>query len=190
MYSRIAFSGSHGVGKTSLLSELYDWFVKRHFSVHVIPESARLLTELSNNPDYFLKDYTLNKQLEVLLFQVAAEGLAAHKVSNTILLSDRTGLDVWAYSKIKFPDTCNSSIGVALERLIAELTLSTFERIYFVPIEFQLPKTRDRIQDVSFQKEIEKKIIELYVRYSVEFKSISGDLSLRAEKVINDLGFA
>ena len=89
MKLKIAFVGTHGVGKTTLCYELAAWLKKRELRVDMVREVARRCPLPIN------RDTTLDAQSWILHTQIAWEIAAAER--SPAVVCDRSVLDNYAY---------------------------------------------------------------------------------------------
>jgi len=165
---RIAFTGTHRVGKTTLAQEITDSlpdFMLMDEPYHQLQESGYLFSEEPSLDDYRAQFDFAIKQL-------------AHKDNQVIL--DRCPLDLLAYIHIS---DRSQDISALYETMLN--ALSSLDLIVFVPIESpdlifctpdDLPRLRQKVNDVleSWLTELQQPII-----------SVSGTLAQRKKQVLD-----
>ncbi|MBN4046970.1 AAA family ATPase [Olleya sp. AH-315-K02] len=122
---KIAFTGAHGVGKTTLINQLKKE-VAKNYNVSVTKEVPRIVCDLVNESEYFRRDNnSLEKQLLILLGQFTLE---YENVNNNSLITicDRTIYDHWAYTIHLFDDKMDSNFRLSAEYFLNKHMKSDF----------------------------------------------------------------
>jgi len=176
MLTKIAVSGAHGTGKTTICESLQakyaeaDWFA-------ISREVPRIIVGAVNDSDFFKRgNNTIDRQLLIFLYQLEEERVRSDQ--KRILFCDRSPIDHLAYTLANHPSYEGTPEYQALEKLIKGW-LMTFDRIYKVPIEFALEDDGVRESDLIFQKEIDKLIDRLYEKLGITCPEISGSVESR-----------
>jgi nicotinamide riboside kinase len=148
---KVAFIGSHGVGKTTLCFELAALLKKRDRVVEMVREVARFCPLPIN------RETTIPAQSWILHTEIAEELVAAAKAE--IVICDRSVLDNYCY-------LIYAGQAPMLEPLVKWWT-STYHLLIKVPIVEtpQFDGTRD--VDASFQSAIDEKIDEVLERWGI-----------------------
>jgi len=149
---KVAFIGTHGVGKTTRCYDLAAHLKRLDFSVDLVKEVAR------ECPLPINLDTTLDAQAWILHTQIAREIAAAERYQAVIC--DRSVLDNYAYLV--------HQVGrVASLEPVLQTWLKTYARLVKVPI--CAPPTFDGTRDLgqSFQVEIDQGIDELVRAFGV-----------------------
>jgi len=140
---KLAFIGSHGVGKTALCYGLAAHLKKIDRTVGLVQEVAR------DCPMPINRDTTLNAQLWILHTQIAKEIAAAER--NSVVVCDRSVLDNYAYLVHQVGRRRD------LDLLVAEW-LESYTLLIKVPI-WQRPRYDGvRATDITFQEEIDRQV--------------------------------
>jgi len=149
---KIAFIGTHGVGKTTLCFELAARLKRLDLSVDIVKEVARLCPLPIN------QDTTLQAQSWILHSQIAAEIVAASRFQ--AIVCDRSVIDNYAYLVHRVGTRPN------LEPLIQEWAQS-YDGLFKVPI--CAPPSFDGTRDLSttFQHEIDALVEETLQRLEI-----------------------
>jgi nicotinamide riboside kinase len=149
---KIAFIGSHGVGKTTLCFDLAGRLKRLDLAVDLVKEVARLCPLPIN------RDTTLEAQAWILHTQIAEEIAAASRYA--VVVCDRSVLDNYAYL------TCRAGRRPAYDALVREW-VGTYDGLFKVPI-LQAPSF-DGTRDVSaeFQVEVDRTIDGLLEDFGV-----------------------
>lgn len=156
---KIAFAGTHGTGKTTLMLELAFHLKKNGYNVHLVSETAR------ECPLPINEESTVESQLWIFGEMLKREQEAV-KYSKDFILCDRTLLDTLAYTKRVAPETAK--------------TLDPFVRRYMSTyglIVVLIPKNKDYLKDDGirstnkpFQKYIDFQIKDYLAEFEVEFQ--------------------
>ncbi len=149
---KIAFIGSHGVGKTTLCFDLASRLKRLDLGVEIVREVAR------GCPLPINQDTTLEAQAWILHTQIAEEIAAVHRFPAVIC--DRSVLDNYAYLVNR------AGRRAEYENLVARW-VTTYDGLFKVPVR-EAP-TFDGTRDLSsrFQAEIDATIEELIGAFGV-----------------------
>jgi nicotinamide riboside kinase len=149
---KIAFIGTHGVGKTTLCYELAGILKRQGAHVDIVKEVARL------SPLPINRQTSLDAQTWILMTQVAEEiRSAAH---NQVVVCDRSALDNYAYMVL----ACGRQ--PAFERLVAHW-MKTYDMLFKVPMSGQASADGVRDTDEFFMRAIDRLVDELLLRMKV-----------------------
>ncbi len=143
---KIAFVGSHGVGKTTLCFELAAQLKRRGLNVDVVKEVARA------SPLPVNRKTSREAQLWILTTQVAEEIRAASH--SDLVVCDRAALDNYAY----FFLACGRDN--AVEKFV-EMWMKTYDLLIRVPVIDQAQDDGFRDTDAIFVREIDRKVSAL-----------------------------
>ena len=137
---KIAFIGSHGVGKTTLCYDLAARLKRQDRAVDLVKEVARRCPLPIN------RDTTLSAQAWILHTQIADEIAAA--AQNDVVICDRSVLDNYAY-------LVNQAGRLPAYDALVREWVGSYDALFKVPIVD--PPTFDGQRDVSqtFQREID-----------------------------------
>jgi nicotinamide riboside kinase len=149
---KIAFIGTHGVGKTTLCFDLASRLKRLDLGVDIVKEVARACPLPIN------RDTTLEAQSWILHTQIASELAAAAQYE--VVICDRSVLDNYAYLVHRLGRRAE------YDALVARW-LETYDGLYKVPV-IQAPSF-DGTRDVSavFQEEINDVIDDLVGAFAV-----------------------
>jgi nicotinamide riboside kinase len=183
---KIALTGAHGVGKSTLADHLKEEINKKGITVSMTPEVPRLICEAVNDNEYFRRGHnSLIKQSLILLGQLVIEEQLRENVN--IQICDRTLFDHWAYSLSLFGDEIkNGNYTDVYEKFISE-HCNSYDKIFYIPIEFKPIDDGIREADEDFQKEIDGLIVNLLKKHKIRFEIITGSVENRANKILEML---
>ena len=169
---KIAFIGSHGVGKTTLCFELAARLKRLEMSVDLVKEVAR------SCPLPINRDTTLDAQRWILYSQIAQEIAAASHFEAVIC--DRSVLDNYAYLVHRVGPQAE------MEPLV-ERWVGTYSALIKVPV--LRPPSFDGTRDTNaeFQRDIDRLIDRLVVRFPARVHRLEPQRS--HEWVADTLGF-
>jgi GTPase SAR1 family protein len=157
---KIAFIGTHGVGKTTLCYDLASRLKRQDRIVDLVQEVARACPLPIN------RDTTLQAQAWILHSQIAHE--IAATAQNGIVICDRSALDNYAYLV--------HQAGRQLEYdALVRQWVTTYDHLFKVPIID--PPTFDGKRDVSqaFQRDIDLGIDALAEEFGVDCHRLDPD---------------
>ncbi len=149
---KIAFVGTHGVGKTTLCYELAAYLKKRELRVDMVREVARRCPLPIN------RDTTRDAQAWILHEQIADEIHMANR--EDVVICDRSVLDNYAYLVHRLgPDT-------VLDPLV-RAWMRTYTHLFKIPVIS--PPAFDGTRDTNrtFQLAIDQQVEELIARFQI-----------------------
>ena len=152
---KVAFIGTHGVGKTTLCYDLAAALKKRDLTVELVREVAR------ECPLPINRDTTLKAQSWILHTQIAWELQAEAKAD--VVFCDRAVLDNFCYMKRAFTGAPEEAV---LEGLVRSWTRS-YDALFKVPIVGDPRFDGVRDTDLAFQHEIDRSIQQLLAVWGV-----------------------
>ncbi len=142
--AKIAFIGTHGVGKTTLCYGLAARLKRRDVSIDVVHEVARRCPLPIN------EDTSLAAQSWILHTQIAEE-LVAH-ARYPVVICDRSVLDNYVYLLLA------AGRQESLEHLVASW-IRTYDVLVHVPIVEQPSPDGIRSSDPAFQRAVEERLL-------------------------------
>lgn len=172
----ITVTGAHGVGKTSLIDDVVRRVVSRS-DISVIREPAR---EIAKRGFYVNDKISLDGVFEYLGYCLAE----VRHVQTKLVLTDRSILDLYAYTRDQFPHRFSYS----LEKLLVEQIHSEKHRtrLYvYVPIEFSMEQDDLRPAELEYQAYIDKVIRELLAHFEMPTLEVSGSIEERSERLLD-----
>jgi nicotinamide riboside kinase len=143
---KIAFIGTHGVGKTTLCFDLAAALKRQGFNVDVVKEVARL------SPLPINRATSLDAQTWILMTQIAEEIRSASR--HEVVVCDRSVLDNYAY----LVRACGRH--PAMERLV-DYWLPTYDLLFAVPVAGAPQADGVRDVDEPFVRAIDALVEEL-----------------------------
>jgi nicotinamide riboside kinase len=150
---KIAFVGTHGVGKTILCVDVFAFLRKNNFTVMPLLEVARYCPLPIN------ENTTLEAQLWIIHKQIAFEIREASQCD--ILITDRSVLDNYAYLVNRFGEQ------KYLHSMLKNW-MNTYDYCFRVPItERKIQNDKFRSLSKAFQKKIDKLVVELFDKFKV-----------------------
>jgi nicotinamide riboside kinase len=138
---KIAFIGSHGVGKTTLCYDLAGLLKRSDVHVDIVKEVARLCPLPIN------RQTSLDAQTWILMTQVAEEIRSAH--SHQVVVCDRSVLDNYAYMVL----ACGRQ--KPIERFV-DHWIRSYDLLFKVPLAESVSADGVRDTDEFFMKAIDQ----------------------------------
>lgn len=179
---KIALTGAHGTGKTTLATEL----TKRLEGlgrVHACREAPRLIAESVGDPEFFRRGNNSPERQGIIFLEHVLEE-QRQGTDCEILVTDRTLVDHLAYTAILFPEA-ERSLEFGVYKRITFETLDQYAAIFKVPIEFPLVDDGVREGDQEFQAAINDKIDDLYRQAGIMPQVVRGSVDQRASLVLD-----
>ena len=172
---KIAFLGSHGVGKTTLCFDVAARLKRLDLAVDLVKEVAR------SCPLPINKDTTLEAQSWILHTQIAEELAAASRYE--VVVCDRSALDNYAYL------VHQAGRRPAYDALVREW-MDSYQGLFKVPVLH--PPSFDGTRDTSgnFQAEVDRLIDRLLSEFEVPHHRLDpADRDGWVDVVIRAMGF-
>lgn len=141
--TKIAFVGSHGVGKTTLCYGLASRLKRRDVALEIVHEVAR------RSPLPINTDTTVPAQRWILLSQIAEELVAAARYP--VVLTDRSVLDNYVYLLLA------AGRDVDFEPLV-ESWLASYDLLVYVPVLETPSPDGIRAADPAFQLAVDRRL--------------------------------
>ena len=175
---KIAFTGAHGTGKTTLVRALAVREGALTTGATVTPEVPRVICELVGDPTFFRRGKnSFAKQLTILLGQPVYEATVS---AGDIVLCDRAILDHWAYTRILFPEAVGTPEAVAAEAMVRR-HMKSYDALFYVPIEFAPEDDGTREGDAAFQRDIDGEIRRLLTSFGLRYETVRGAVEERVD---------
>jgi len=154
---KVAFIGTHGVGKTTLCYDLASVLKRQGIHVDIVKEVARL------SPLPINRKTSLDAQTWILMTQVAEEiRSAAH---HEVVVCDRSVLDNYAYMAL----ACGRQ--PALERFVTHW-MKTYDLLFKVPISGAASADGVRDTDEFFMRTIDELVDTLLAEKKIPFQAL------------------
>lgn len=182
--TKIAFTGAHGVGKTTLTQALVAHLRSNGMVVEMTAEVPRLICDRAGDPTLFRRsNNTPLRQMLILLGQIDIEARPTD-TSPDLLVCDRTLLDHWAYTKHFFRDILQQEGVLDLyEQFVAEYC-RTYDRVFYLPIEFAPLDDGTRESDLEFQRAIDELIADAMQVHNLPYITVTGRVEERRDQVL------
>ena len=192
MYKKIAIVGSHGTGKSTLLSDLAT--VSELSQYKLITESARTIFGRSNlKLEGLTKDNAFYFEFECIAYQALEESSA----KDDMFISDRCFFDVEVYSKSMLDNKLITENQLeTINDLCITFKKDQYDLILFVPIEFNMSEQdslNNRNESEGYRKHIEQQLYYNLLQYKLEHQRnleiifVKGSREERVERVKNIL---
>jgi predicted ATPase len=175
MLKKIFVTGAQGTGKTTLVTNLFHAGTASQTLLdhHLIPSYARMLSKLG---------YGINEQSDERTQIALAACYYAAFVQNADLISDRSMVDVMAYT-ILLNKVSATTLDVVEAMLLEAVKLES--SIYlFIPIEFPIKREDGRSSDEKFRKRVNDCILSVYESYKIPYFIITGSEQERVKSAI------
>ena len=186
---KIALVGSHGTGKSTLLSALCERLRSEGRAVTVLEEIPRTVCGQIASDSYFQRSQnTCVRQLLLLFAQVVEEN--TRKFTADYFLTDRSVIDHWIYTKLLFHNDIESNY---LDKLLPRWILTymgTYDLVLHVPVEFEAVNDGVREDDYEFQTNVGDAILQYLQASGIYFVTVRGTVESRVGeslKAINSL---
>lgn len=187
---KVGFVGTHGVGKTTLVTAIRDRLNAGGCGAASTPEVPRVICNMVQDRGFFRRgNNTPLRQSAILLGQAITE-LQFSGSEHSVLLCDRTVLDHWAYAEYLF----GSAFAEArLEDPIAHFVrqhCKSYSLMFRLPVEFPVEEDGTREGDAEFQARIDKVLVDLLKTWDLPTVTIRGTVDDRVEAALGRIGAA
>lgn len=174
--ARIAITGTHGVGKTTLCKELEKLEVFKNYAF--IEEVARKeIIKIGKMPTQLCELGKVAFQFSLLSQQMLLES----DLQNFI--SDRSIFDTVGYSY----DLIHQK-GIQIKEIAKYWhDKQPYDFIFYVPIEFALEADAQRLSDIEYQAQIDANIVKTLHELNINYIPITGDIQTRIQMVLDYL---
>jgi len=173
---KIAFVGTHGVGKTTLINELAESRTARGGeALSIVRETAARVFEMGKtNPALVINQgATLEAQLHIIGLQIQDEleqerNIVKSPEPRKLILCDRTLLDAVIYTHHRiFRDRDSYPWAKMLPWHLYEWVCSAisepYDIVFYLPIAFPLKATDIRPGDIEFQEKIDDLMQSMFI---------------------------
>ena len=129
--------------------------------------------------------YPLNKEatIESYLHYIRLQLLAERERTETHVISDRSLVDLLAYSRTKMEPLIPPAFVAMVDELLY-IESRYFDVYCYLPIQFDLVLDDVRPADIEYQKTVGDNILLILDEYKLPYVEISGTLEERCAKVV------
>lgn len=150
----------------------------------MLPEAAREVVALGFKLD---KDATPETETLIFLKQFNNE------LSTERFVGDRSLIDVMAYAGWVLdnqPRTKEMALWEECEQLAERRLRTAYSHVFYLPIEFPIVLDGLRPDDPEFQREIDRRVLQLLDTHGIVYDTITGSVDERMAKILRGLGRA
>ena len=178
MSTKIVFTGSHGVGKTSLATSVFE-ALKHRCDTTLTPEMARLLVEMGHEVNDRINEDGVVAYLDLYLRH-------SRKATGQVILSDRSIFDLYVYTH----ELSGGRIKATYIDLVKELVFAEVQSVasyIYVPIEFQVQADEVRPGDTAYHRHIDEMVLAQFKYFGAKTMTVTGTLEQRRSQVLEHL---
>lgn len=183
---KLAVSGAHGTGKTTVLSAFRDALLEEGIKAQLVPEVPRIVCEAAGDKEFFRRENnSVERQFTLLMGQPVYESSLA--AEHDVILCDRTIIDHLAYTQYLFGDSLREQ---GLDQVVLSLVgrhMQTYDLVFYVPPEIDPVDDGTREGDRAFQLAIDEEICSLLQSLDVQYQLLSGSREKRLLTVTHAL---
>lgn len=171
---RYALTGSHGVGKTSVINGIEDFLIDKGITCITNSSKARNIKALGFKINDKADDIT-----ELL---IASNHISNFSSDNWF--ADRCIIDTWAYALWNYGNGLITGKTFHTIDHLAVKFVTLFDEIFYIPIEFPMVEDGIRVNDEHFRKVIDEKIRSFLQNYKKDkYHILSGSIEERVDKI-------
>ncbi|MDP7255155.1 MAG: AAA family ATPase [Planctomycetota bacterium] len=168
---RVAVSGAHGVGKTTLVNE-----------VHRILKAEGMSVEVALEPYQMLRDEFQRRGKEALYQGLLVEHFERlTRYECACCLYDRTLLDFLAYTIVDPEPVLSVS---ELIEILLPCYLEVFQLHLYLPVEFSLEEAGRKPEEDDKQSRIDRCIRKAIAHFEVPIHEVRGSTEERAQQTL------
>lgn len=166
---KYALTGSHGVGKTSIINGLEDFLIEKGIKTITNSSKAR---NLKNS------GFKINDDADDLSEMLIASNHISH-FNDDNWFADRCIIDTFGYACHNyFRGRIKKKTYTSIEYMATEF-VNLYDQIFYIPIEFPMVSDGVRKNDEFFQKIVDQYIIDFLNKNVSNFIKISGSIEDR-----------
>jgi hypothetical protein len=182
---KVGLTGAHGVGKTTLATQIVRLLGIHGINAQQTPEVPREIITEAGDPHFFRRGKnTLSRQLHILVRQIDIERTID---GPQVLICDRTLLDHWAYTLALFPRFGDAIIRRIWGDFVIKYLQRSYGVIFYLPIEFLARDDGVREDNMDFQQKIDTLIQHHLERAGVIFVTVHGSLKRREKMCLDEI---
>ena len=170
---KYALTGSHGVGKTTVVNVLTDWLEENGLKAIVNSSNARKIKQSGG---------IVNEEGDDQV-QLIVECSHVSKFCEDNWFADRSVIDGYAYTEYLYHHRKVSAATFQLVKDLMEAFLKNYTEIFYIPIEFGVTDDGIRKNDENFQKEIDEIVARTLKLSNIRYYTITGSVFERVEKI-------
>jgi len=172
----VAVSGAHGSGKTTLLHGAVADLKRRGIDAVLVPEAAR------QSPFLIAKQRSLSSQLHIFLAHCESE-LRHELVAGQVVLTDRTPIDMIAYTELFFPGECEA---ITAMKAFSHWYMQRYASVFVTTKLYDPTAVRDRFRpdDRELQVNAAKRIVALLNEQYPAYVGLPEDANLAQNMVV------
>jgi predicted ATPase len=179
---RFALTGSHGVGKTTLLQSLQDYLEFKDIKCLFNVSSARKIKKAGMSINEEGDNYDLVQMI------VESSHVAVFCEDNWF--ADRSVIDGYAYTEYLYNQ--NKVSHNVYDAILTQVNnfLPLYQEVFYIPIEFDIENDGVRQTDKEFQKSIDEIILDKIKEIrGNNYVTVTGSVEERTKKIKNLLDF-
>jgi nicotinamide riboside kinase len=171
---RIVITGSHGVGKTTLISHFLEILNREEEKFKLLPETPRQAVKLG---------FPINENTPIeTQFWIFAKQIEMEHLAKNYFIADKCFIDLLAYAIFLFPDQPEF---LKVLRDIAKKAAVNYNLVIYIPSgEFPIEDDGVRSTDPKFQSEIDRLVVEILNEFGVDYTKITGNKEERYKKAL------
>lgn len=175
---RIAITGTHGVGKTTFITDLVDSLRKAGKEVTLINEVARTL---------IAKGFKITPLSEYGIVHYMKEYLELErKAKGEFIISDRSLLDLYSYITVdKSPKI--RKVYLDLIREVWQMEKDRYDIYFYIPIEFPMEQDGARSANEKYRQAVDRQIVRFLQQNGLKYVSIKGNRAKRVQVSLKSL---
>lgn len=179
MCKKFVITGSHSVGKTTLVESVAGRLSSSGRRVAVIPEMARLLIAEGVPMNADIDEYGVCCYLEKYLRMT-------REIQSDLVISDRAVFDLFVYLLVNKSKAVRKCIVDLVGEIVRqEMDDSTY---VYVPVEFAMVSDGVRPEDEAYRLAVDAQARSLLDEFGASYVVLKGSLESRIEQLLKIIG--
>ena len=174
---KYVLTGSHGTGKTTIVNSIYDWLEEKNIKPIINSSSARKIKQsgrlINDDGD------------DMVQMIVNSSHIVNFREDNWF--ADRCIIDSFSYAVYQYKIGKVSKEVYEISHYMVKQFAWLYDKIFYVPIEFQLTKDEERKDELNFQREIDTIISNTISDLKLSVVCITGSVEERVELIKNHI---
>lgn len=178
---KIVITGTHGVGKTTLITALAAHYRAQGLNVEIKPEFGRRYVEYTGDAKRLQPGASNPARQIISLFHDVQEEYRAMAAGPDIVICDRGVVDSLTYSLAV--GEAYDPVDMAFTRELIQNHVKTYDIVIRLPVEFPMHYDDVRPADIAFQRFIDGEVAREWQKAGATLRTVGGTVDERVAQV-------